>query len=31
VSRVASGVVAQAVAGAETAVDATKEFVQDHT
>lgn len=31
VSRVASEVVQQTVAGAEQAVDTAKEFVQDHT
>jgi hypothetical protein len=31
VQRVAATVVEQTVAGAESAVEATKEFVQDHT
>ncbi|HUQ20872.1 MAG TPA: hypothetical protein VM099_14740 [Gemmatimonadaceae bacterium] len=31
VQRVASGVVDQAVEGVSSAVDATKEFVQEHT
>jgi hypothetical protein len=31
VSRVATGVVQQTVAGAESAVESVKEFVQDHT